>query len=349
MASAKPLKGILKTPTAAASTGDNKNDSDAAPAPVTAASASAATATYSSSPATHSRRQRSEQEKADIARRHAAILQQRRELEATIFQNIERLTDFPLVRGDGITAARPATQDADAFTRLVRIFQPGDYDDLIEERNTCGHCGYALCPRPRQTYDGRGTWKLVNAGKKDFGIVQKSELEKWCTAACARRALYIKVQLNETAAWERVGIPDIQVELLTEPGEKKETLAQRKTREAKESESELTQDLARLKLNEERRLAQNAQALAMERGDASLRRPGEGSGMDLDTDENGEPARIVVPPAPAALVDINIVEKKVMMAPTAPTLESTGQSAQGTANGDSHMLVEGHKIKFVTE
>ncbi|CAK7199725.1 hypothetical protein SEUCBS139899_002408 [Sporothrix eucalyptigena] len=316
----RPLKSILKKSSAPAPGVGFDDEGDAA-----------------ARPATHSRRLRSEQENAEIARKHAAIIQQRRELETQIFLNIETLTELPLVKGPGVSAASPAAKDVEKFTSLVRIFQPGDYDDLIEERNTCNSCGYVLCPNPRRKDAGGGTWKLVNTGRKDFGIVAKGEFEKWCSAECARRALYIKVQLNETAAWERVGIPDIQIELMEEDGDKGKKKVQDP---AAASEAQLAQKLARLKLSEERRLAQNANALALERGDTA-------TGQALDIEEDGQPSRIV-PPMPTALVDVNIVEKKVIKAPTAPTLKTDEET--DTAGGDkSHTVVEGHKIKFVGE
>ena len=36
-------------------------------------------------------------------------------------------------------------------------------------------------------------------------IVEKVELEKWCSGDCGKRALYLRVQLNDTPAWERAG------------------------------------------------------------------------------------------------------------------------------------------------
>ncbi|CAK7225012.1 hypothetical protein SCUCBS95973_005715 [Sporothrix curviconia] len=321
----RPLKGILKKPSAPTPGSDDGGSNAGASGVATR-------------PATHSRRLRTEEENAEIARKHAAIVQQSRELEAAISHNIETLTELPAVKGPGITAASPAPEDVATFTHLVRIFQPGDYDDLIEERNTCDSCGYALCPNQRRKYAGGGTWKLVNTGRKDFGIVAKGELEKWCSGECARRALYIKVQLNETAAWERVGIPDIQIELMEEDTDKGKKEAQDP---AAAAEAQLAQDMARLKLGEERRLAQNANALALERGDAS-------TGQVLDPEgDNGQPSRIV-PPMPTALVDVNIVEKKVMMAPTAPALEAS-EEADAAGGDKSHLVVEGHKIKFVGE
>lgn len=284
-------------------------------------------------PAVHSRRQRTEEDNAEIARKHAAILQQRRELETAIFLDIERLTEFPLLRTPPYNAAHPAPDDAAAFLRLVRVFQPGDYDDLIEERNTCGLCGYALCAKPRKTFGPGGTWKLVHSGRHDFGIVRKEELEKWCSAACARRALYIKVQLNETAAWERVGIPDIQVELFPEEDEKSKGKGKQNeaaAAAAPTAEAQLAQELARLKLHEERRLAKDRETLALERGDAVA--------ASSSADPDLAAARSAVQPT-AKLMDINIMEKPVTTVPTKPTLA-------GKAADDAHLLLEGHKIRF---
>ncbi|CAK7274871.1 hypothetical protein SEPCBS119000_006393 [Sporothrix epigloea] len=314
----RPLKGILKKPLAPAPGFDA---TDASPS------------SAASRPATFSRRLRTEEENAEIARKHAAIVQQRRDLEATIFHNIETLTNLPLAKEPGTSAAHPAPGDIATFTKLVRIFQPGDYDDLIEERNTYDSCGYALCPKKRRKYAGGGTWKLVNTGRKDFGIVAKGELEKWCSDECARRALYIKVQLNETAAWERVGIPDIQIELMVEDADKGVREA---TASAVPPEVALEQDLARLKLGEERRLAQIASALAMERGDAS-------AVQSLDSEGEHSQRSGFMPPMPATLVDVKIVEKKVMVAPTAPTLPTNDEHS--VVDDASHMAVEGYKTK----
>ncbi|EFX05673.1 hypothetical protein CMQ_3742 [Grosmannia clavigera kw1407] len=294
----RPLKGILKT-------GASRAD-DA-----------------SGTVATHSRRQRTEEDNAEIAGKHAAILQQRRDLEAAIFLDIDRLTAFPLVRTPSYSSARPAPSDAAAFRQLVRTFQPGDYDDLIEERNTCGLCGYALCANPRKTFAGRGSWKLAHGG-----IMPKGELERWCSAACARRALYIKVQLNETAAWERVGIPDIEVDLYEDDQDDSST-----TLSGPDPEAQLAQDLARLKLHEERRLAQSQAALALERGDTSSL---------PSTDPEVAAAQARIQPTVAS-VDVNIIEKPITSAPVEPTL------ANSNTSDDAHMLLEGHKIRFATK
>jgi hypothetical protein len=85
--------------------------------------------------------------------------------------------------------------------------------------------------------------------------MKREDLEKWCSQQCARRALYVKVQLNETAAWERAGIPDIEIDVLDED-KSKETDVDRAARE-----------LGKLKLEEQRQAARDDAALALERGE----------------------------------------------------------------------------------
>ncbi|OAA57021.1 hypothetical protein SPI_07402 [Niveomyces insectorum RCEF 264] len=347
MATERPLKSILKKPAAVPaynSGGDDNDDDDE--------NVAAAVFGTSSRLGAGRRQQRSAKDNAEIARKHALVIQQRKDLEVTIFAAIERLTEFPLVRGPTYSAARPAASDAAAFAQLVRIFQPGDYDDLVEERNTCGLCGYSLCANPRQTFAAGGAWKLVPAAG---GLVRKSELEKWCSRACARRALYVKVQLNETAAWERVGIPDIQVELLPEEAENKDNTAavtaaavaaatDKSTTTAASSgpPEQLARDMTRLKISEERKQLQNAQTLALERGEASAS-GGIGAGAAV---EDGQPTRIL-PPTDSTLVDVRIVEKTVTTAPAVPKLDSGIGKDQNTVSGsDTHMWIEGYRSKY---
>lgn len=132
----------------------------------------------------------------------------------------------------------------------VRLFQPSDYDDLIEERNVNDLCGYALCAKPRRKTGSGGQWKITGSGE----IVKRRDLEKWCSQQCAKRALYVKVQLNETAAWERAGIPDIHIDLLDESSS--ETDADKTARK-----------LADLKIEDQRQANRDAVALARERGE----------------------------------------------------------------------------------
>ncbi|KAF4973327.1 hypothetical protein FZEAL_9362 [Fusarium zealandicum] len=187
----------------------------------------------------------------ELAIHHAKIIQHRKELEAEILDNLVILSEYPLVRDPPHTAANPSPSDVVDFKALVRLFQPSDYDDLIIERNVNDLCGYTLCGRPRRHVGPGGEWKIVANGD----IVKRKDLEMWCSKPCARRALYVKVQLHETAAWERAGIPDIEIELLDED-RSKETDVDRAARQ-----------LGDLKLEEQRQAARDTTALALERGE----------------------------------------------------------------------------------
>ncbi|PNP37424.1 hypothetical protein TGAMA5MH_10658 [Trichoderma gamsii] len=187
----------------------------------------------------------------EVAIRHATLLENRKQLESQILDSLILLSEYPLARDAQFNASSPAASDIADFKANVRLFQPSDYDDLIEERNVNELCGYTLCAKPRRQTGSGGEWKITSSGE----IVKRKELEKWCSQQCARRALFVKVQLNETAAWERAGIPDIQIDLLEED-RSAETEADRTARK-----------LGELKLEDQRQAARDSAALAMERGD----------------------------------------------------------------------------------
>ncbi|KLU82579.1 hypothetical protein MAPG_01651 [Magnaporthiopsis poae ATCC 64411] len=299
-AAKKPLKGILKQPKKPAAAAQPEENSKQA-------------------------------EARRIAVQHATIIQQQKDIQDEIFRSLVRLLDFPLVRDNNNAeeegddddrttadvskpppgASHPAASDAAEFKRLVRMFQPTDYDDLIEERNIAGSCGYALCPLPRKRIPNAGTWKMVNKGRSDFDIVRTAELEKWCSDDCARRALYVKVQLHETGAWERIGMPELRIDLYGEDGRK-----QKKKEEttAPPADEKLAEDIGRLRIEEERKAAtEESKTLALERG---------------DTNRKGK----------ESLIDFDIREKKIIKTPKPPSKE---QDSDG--EDDVHMLLEGHK------
>ena len=183
-------------------------------------------------------RQRSQKDAREIALQHAYILEHRKKLEAQILQSVITLSEYPLVRSPD-SAINPAPSDVADFKHHVRLFQPSDYDDLTVERNANDLCGYVLCSKPKKAATRGGAWKLVSAGGKNFDIVNRKEHEQWCSDFCARRALYVKVQLNETAAWERVGAPELEIEILQDGAKleaKTETQKQEKRSEAKAAE-----------------------------------------------------------------------------------------------------------------
>lgn len=292
----QPIKGILKKP-------------KTSPSPAQPSNAASATST-----ATKART--APKDPRQIAIQHARILQDRKDTEAQILENVITLLDFP--RNPNRPSSDPDPSDAADFTSLVRIFQPGDYDDLILERNLDGDkCGYALCGNKRRRYPRAGAYKMVNKGRRDFDIVETKELERWCGGECARRALWVKVQLNETAAWERVGLPEIGIELYPEKkeGDEHGSDVPAASGEGGKSEPErLAAEMSRLQLQEDRKASKDAKDLALERGDD---------------------AKAV----PRSKVDVVVREKTVTTQAEAPVL------ADG-AEGDS---IEGYKAKFGTE
>lgn len=238
-----------------------------------------------------------------IALHHARIIQQQKDIQTEVFEAVDALTDFPVTRDAGFSSSNPAPSDVAQFEQLVRLFQPGDYDNLIEERNIQGRCGYALCANPKRSYRGGGEFKFVNKNKADFGIVRRAELEQWCSDKCARRALYIKVQLNETPAWERVGLPHLPIELLEEDQAETDT------------DTQLARSLGQLKLEQDRKAAEDSAALALERGEQSRA-------------------------LPARTMDVSIREKSVTAEAVPPENQPSAQDQEG------HLILEGHKTRF---
>ncbi|KAK4498902.1 hypothetical protein PRZ48_009412 [Zasmidium cellare] len=132
----------------------------------------------------------------NIALKHAYLIQHRKDVEDAILNSIVVLVDYP-------AAPTFSTREASTYLNLVKAFQPSDFDSLVEERRIDGKCGYALCAnQPRSLSLGEAAvWKL----KKGMG--------DWCSNDCAKKAFYIKAQLSEVPAWERVPEeqPDVQL------------------------------------------------------------------------------------------------------------------------------------------
>ncbi|KAF1819001.1 uncharacterized protein K489DRAFT_413433 [Dissoconium aciculare CBS 342.82] len=118
----------------------------------------------------------------DIALRHAHKIQNQKDAEAKILDHITTLIDIP-------SSAEFTPQEALKFLTLVVLFQPSDFDSLIEERHVDGKCGYALCSKaPR---------------RESLMLKLTPGASNWCSEACARKGLYVKAQLSSVPAWER--------------------------------------------------------------------------------------------------------------------------------------------------
>lgn len=153
------------------------------------------------------------QRNLDVALHHANILEQRKAVEAAVLDSIMTLMEFP--SSPDADAKRPSAADARDFGETIATFQPADYDALIEERNIADKCGYALCPKPKARARSTAKKQFVDTDK-GVEIVDRKVLEVWCSDDCAKRALYVKVQLNEEPAWLRSGGHGEKIELMVD-------------------------------------------------------------------------------------------------------------------------------------
>lgn len=149
----------------------------------------------------------------DVALHHASIIEQRKVVEKQVLDAIIDLLDFPA--SPHADPQRPSAADARRFREAVIPFQPADYDSLIEERNIADKCGYALCPRPKRKARSSARKQFVDTSR-GVEIVDRKVLEVWCSDDCAKRALYVKVQLNAEPAWLRQGGYGDNIELMVE-------------------------------------------------------------------------------------------------------------------------------------
>lgn len=186
----------------------------------------------------------------EIALYHANLIQQQKDGETKITAAVEELIEFPVKPHD---AASPARSDANRFCDLIKSFTTKDYDDLLEERNLADKCGYTLCPNPVEERKPKGKYTLQFSGRSDVHAIPNASIRQWCSQSCARRAIYIKVQLGEVPYWERQGGFGGAIELLPE-----------------QQDDQLVQKMKDLNVaaTEEDKLQHVIEELALERGEA---------------------------------------------------------------------------------
>lgn len=224
----------------------------------------------------------------EVALYHANLIQHRKDIELEILFSTETLIDYPLATAP-FDASNPSSADAQQFKVLLRPFQPSDYDALILERNINNKCGYTLCSNNRKTDGAGGKFRLIGKhGKaKDFKVVEKAEVEKWCSEACARRAIYVRVQLSESPAWERENY-GADVDLLDEP---------------KSTGDTVPDGLAKIDLGRNDAEKQDAADLALERGDRGF--AAKRGLVDVDVQEN----EVKEPPQAPSLGDEGLEDR----------------------------------------
>jgi RNA polymerase II-associated protein 2 len=144
-----------------------------------------------------------------IALHHAHRIQAQKDAEALILNRILELVTLP--SSPSADPASPSATDVAALRAALAPFQSSDYDNLILERNIEGRCGYALCPREHRREDHKGNFRILWGPKssgsggrgREMKIVPREKLEMWCSDSCAKRAMYVRVQLAEDPVWER--------------------------------------------------------------------------------------------------------------------------------------------------
>lgn len=131
---------------------------------------------------------------------HARIIQHKKDVEMRIFESLETLLDYPL--SENAVAESPTEKDVMEVTKLLQLFRPSDFEDLVDERRMGERCGYPLCPREPLKQPGSGKFRIVHQ-KRDIQVVPKEKLESWCSPACARRCVFLKGQFSREPAWTR--------------------------------------------------------------------------------------------------------------------------------------------------
>ncbi|KAL8733283.1 MAG: hypothetical protein Q9181_003639 [Wetmoreana brouardii] len=157
-----------------------------------------------------------EEHNRQLALHHARLIQDRKDIEAQILASTESLLDLPSSKN---SSSEPSAADTATVKEGLRLFQPCDYDALVEERNINHRCGYALCPRGNRSQNTNGKYRIITDKRKDFKVVKTKELEKWCSDECGKRALYLRVQLNKEPAWAKDWRAADPVKLYKERGE----------------------------------------------------------------------------------------------------------------------------------
>ena len=231
------------------------------------------------------------------AYRHAQGFEEKKAIRNRVADLVVELFDIPA--DANADPANPQQSDAMLFKQGLSFFQPSDFDDLVRERNIDDRCGYALCPKPNiKVQGGHTVWN--GKGGKNFSLVPKEELERWCSEDCGNRAAFVRAQLNQEPAWTRE-TTNMDIRLLDDV----QRARQRSNQEAAEA-NELTGSLQQLSVDNGRsltsnELAERLQELALERGELKV----EDTGDQVSLLER---ANTAAPEPPVLGTDENMIE-----------------------------------------
>lgn len=187
-----------------------------------------------------------EERHKEVALHYANLIQQRKDVEMSIFTATGNLLDFPNKTTD---PAKADPGDINDVSNLLIPFQPRDYDSLIEERNIDGKCGYVLCPKPHRVENTNARFRVLRSTTehgKGLKFVERGELEKWCSDSCGMMAMHLQVQLSDTPVWERTGHGGRHIRVYGE--ENSENSFASRASDLADDTMALTNDLTRLAL-----------------------------------------------------------------------------------------------------
>lgn len=146
------------------------------------------------------------------AYRHAQSFEEKKSIRNRVADLVVELFDIPA--DASADPAYPRPSDAALFRLGLSLFQPSDFDDLVRERNIDDRCGYGLCSKANVKVQGGNTvWN--GKGGKNFSLVPREELERWCSEECGNRAEFVRAQLSKEPAWNRE-TANVDIRLLDE-------------------------------------------------------------------------------------------------------------------------------------
>lgn len=136
-----------------------------------------------------------------LATQHALSIEDKKKLRDRVLDLIIEAYDLP--SNPSADPADPSPADAQLFHQCLTLFRPSDLDDLVHERNIDDRCGYALCPKQKQGAGSQDVKIWNGKSGKDFALVNRSDLQKWCSPQCKHRTTFVRQQLNNEPAWLR--------------------------------------------------------------------------------------------------------------------------------------------------
>lgn len=143
------------------------------------------------------------------ALQQARMIQDKKDLKTRVADLVLEAYDLPT--SQATTPSNPAPADLQLFKECLGLFQPSDLEDLIHERNIDDRCGYALCPKPNRKarHNGEKVWN--RKGGRNFQLLDRHELERWCSQDCATRGMFVRGQLGTEPAWLREDQVDVSL------------------------------------------------------------------------------------------------------------------------------------------